>query len=250
MLTCSHSYSLTLAIYYCQCNLCRHYWIYLFYCHFIWVILADLASYVCILCVIGKTGSKWKCQNGRENTLSQSHSTLCGEKQTTRGQSAACWHDGSSQTRGDGGNHHDSSVCQGRWSKADTETHSLSGAGEKKMLYINKEGNDNDEVNAESNDSQGWRCPVGGVSLREESNQSESADAAHRRTAGRWRAGNQTHLTLWQIWEQMVAAACCSDLVHLRDMSFRVGHTTSVTGRRTWELVHSDSNKSHSLGVG
>lgn len=42
------------------------------------------------------------------------------------------------------------------------QTGSLNKAAGKKTLYINKEGNDNDGAAAESNDSQGWRCPVGG----------------------------------------------------------------------------------------
>lgn len=30
------------------------------------------------------------------------------------------------------------------------------------MSHVNKEGNDNDGAAAQSNDSQGWRCPAGG----------------------------------------------------------------------------------------
>lgn len=56
--------------------------------------------------------------------------------------------------------------------------------GSGKNVNIDKEA-DNDGVAAESNDSQGWRCPLGGVSLREDCNQSQSAHTDHRRMAGR-----------------------------------------------------------------
>lgn len=78
------------------------------------------------------------------------------------------------------------SVMEDGQKQTQRQTDSLNEAGGKKNLtYINKEGNDNDGAAVESDDSQGWRCPVGGVSLRAGRNQSESAHIAHRRTAGR-----------------------------------------------------------------
>lgn len=117
-----------IAIYYCHRHVCT-----CLLCQFKWLILADFGAlnldmYLLpenwedhIQCVIanGETGSKWKTQRERESARLHCHSTLRGERQTTRAQSAARWHDGISQSKSDRGNHHDSAVRRERRSEAD-----------------------------------------------------------------------------------------------------------------------------------
>lgn len=63
---------------------------------------------------------------------------------------------------------------------------------------------------------------------------------AKGRASGRWRAENQTHLTFWQIWGQMVAVACCFDTLCQTSSQRHVGplavtQTTVLRGKQEYE---------------